>query len=161
MMRFLTNPEGIVDGFLLNGGMLVKFPPQLATQLTSLIAPKDKVSLIGFQENKMLFEAEKVTNMKTLQSLAVADPIPPDSPPKDHKGLHKLTSHGTVQIQLLGRRGEINGVVLKNGSIVMFGPHLPAVLKVQTGIGKHVEASGYGTANSYGQSINATEMSNF
>jgi len=160
-MRFLINPDGVVDGFLLINGMQVKFPPHMASQLTSIIAPTDKVSLIGFQENKMLFEAETVVNQKTFRTLAVIDPIPPDPPPIDHKGLHKLSSHGTVQIQLLGRRGEINGVVLKNGSIVMFGPHLPAELKVQTGIGQHIEASGYGTENSYGQSIDATEMSNF
>ena len=133
----------------------------MATKLVSIAAPADKVKLKGFRENKVLFEAETVTNVKTNDSVTVADPIPPDQAPASHKGLAEFKSHGTIRVQLLGRRGEVNGLILQNGTIVLFGPHLPNELGAQIDVGKRIDVSGYGTQTTYGQSLNAVTITNF
>ncbi|SAK60969.1 hypothetical protein AWB76_02999 [Caballeronia temeraria] len=46
--RFLTNPDGDVDGFLTIDGRLVRFPPHMGTQLTATVRQGDNVQLSGW-----------------------------------------------------------------------------------------------------------------
>ena len=175
--NFLMNPKGDVDGFLFDDGTQVNFPPHMSSQLTAVIAPKDKVEVKGIRENDKVIKAKTVINIQTSKSVLETPPTtgPKDegknlSPPPPHQkpehapkhleGLKQLSVHGEIQSQIFGHRGEVIGVVLTDGSIVRFGPRMLDDSKVKTDIGQSLQASGPGTKNSYGQALEATELSN-
>jgi hypothetical protein len=55
--RFLINPHGEVDGFLLADGTLVKFPPHMAGELTAAVKIGDTVSVRGIRELRTAVKA--------------------------------------------------------------------------------------------------------
>ena len=48
--RFLTNPDGDVDGFMTADGKLVRFPPHMSSQLTSAVRQGDSVQVSGTRD---------------------------------------------------------------------------------------------------------------
>lgn len=188
VQRYLLNPEGDVEGLLLEDGTQIGFPPHLSTELTAIIAPKDKVEIKGFRENAKVFKAESIKNLKTAKVVVDVPaeppvgrpdeevrPLPPPPPPhhhpegpkgdlggpgRPHEGLQQLTAEGTIQSQLFGRRGEVNGVVLSDGTIVRFGPRVLNESQVKVDIGQTIRVSGFGTKNERGQALEATELKN-
>ncbi|MBC7465862.1 MAG: hypothetical protein H7256_07705 [Bdellovibrio sp.] len=86
-----------------------------------------------------------------------ADVITP-MPPVAHENLRKISIHGTVQTKLYDSRGEINGIVLKDDSIVRFTPNLLNESRTRVELGDDLTAFGYGTENARGKFIQATEM---
>jgi hypothetical protein len=67
-----------------------------------------------------------------------------------------MVSSGIIKALTYAPRGEIDGAVLDNGTIV----HVPPPVGIQYAslfrIGAPLAASGYGTANGYGRSFEAT-----
>ena len=162
VQRFLMNPQGNVDGFMLDDGTQVKFPPHMSSQLTAVISPKDSVDVKGFRENAKVFKAETVTNTKTSKFVVEAPPIVgldnkkprkgPKHGPRKFEGLQQLSAFGKIQAQLFGRHGEVNGIILSDGTIVHFDPRMlddeSDMSNVKTDVGQSLQASGLGTKNS-------------
>ena len=71
-----------------------------------------------------------------------------------------MSTAGTVASELNGRKGEVNGVILSDDTIVHFGPRLIEDSKVKLTKGSKIKVTGFGTKNEYGQSIEATEVAN-
>lgn len=88
------------------------------------------------------------------------DIAPPMAPvaPVAQQNLKKISIHGTVQTKLYDPSGEINGLVLKDDSIVRFQPNLLNDSRTRVQVGDDLTAFGYGTENSRGKFIEATEM---
>jgi hypothetical protein len=178
VQRYLMNPEGSVDGFLLEDGTQVHFPPHLSSQITEIVSPKDAITLRGEKENGKVFRAETITNVKTAKSLTETPPAPPARPalpgkpgmapqpppplggPQNLANLQQLSAEGKVKTQLFGRRGEVNAVILSDDTIVHFGPRVQEDSKAKFNVGDNLKVSGFGTKNAYGQSIEATQLSN-
>ncbi len=181
VQRILINPEGAIDGLLLDDGTQVKFSPRMPQQLLALVKPSDSVSVKGFRENAKVFKAESITNTVSNKTIAETTANPPeDGPgdghgergpkghkghkghkgPKDHEGLTELTAQGKIQNQLFGKKGEVNGAVLADGSIVRFSPRVFEDAKINVDIGQTLKVTGFGTQNSNGKSLEATTVSN-
>ncbi|RYZ77529.1 MAG: hypothetical protein EOP05_01480 [Proteobacteria bacterium] len=174
--RYLTNPEGDVDGLLLNNGTQIHFPPHMSSQLTELVKMNDAVSIKGEKENSHVFHAMTVTNDKSGKSVTEAPPKmdgvagkgrppgpPPGGPGRDkmkRENLEAMTATGKIETELYGRRDEVNGVILSDKTIVRFGPRVSENSKVKTSVGSNLKATGYGTKNDFGKTIEATELSN-
>ncbi|MEH2153693.1 hypothetical protein [Nostoc sp.] len=160
--QYLLNPEGKVDGLLLNNGLQVKFPPQMADSLVAMITPNTNVSIFGNSGFSTRFgqevRAKKITNSQTGQTLVEQPPTTAPQPP-NLSNYSTLSAEGTAQNWLVGHRGEINGVIISNGTIVKFPPHVGEQLASMANIGNTIQAKGFGTRNRYGQILEATALS--
>ncbi|MBF9267143.1 hypothetical protein I4I83_24495, partial [Acidovorax cattleyae] len=69
-----------------------------------------------------------------------------------------LQADGRVAAVLLNTRGDAHGLLLDNGVIVRFPPHVAASIGdlLQTGV--PVSARGWGTRNALGAALEATQL---
>ena len=187
VQKFVLNPEGDVDGFLLDKGPQIHFPPHMSKQLLAVVSANDEVKIKGHEESSKVFKAETIENLATKKSVVESAPQPPKDrpepppgpggsiagpggpdgmlppPPPGHgprEGLSQLTAEGKIANQLFGRRNEVNGVILANGTIIRFGPRLASDSKAKFDVGQNLRVTGFGTKNAIGESIEAAEVSN-
>ena len=161
VQQYLLNPEGKVDGVLLSNGLQVKFPPHMGDSLVAMIAPGAGVNVSGTPGISTRFgqevKAKSITNSQTNQTLVKQPPTVPPQPPLQGN-YSNLSVEGTAQQWLVGRRGEINGVILSSGAQVKFPPHVRMHLLSLAKAGDRVQAEGFGTSNSYGEVLQATGL---
>jgi hypothetical protein len=157
--RFVINPEGDVDGFILANGALVRFPPHMSSQLVSLVHRGDTVRIVGLRDGSGNVSAQQITNEQTGQQL-VDQPPPADvtqAPPALRgAGLVKLSVKGTVMRVTTAPRGEPDGVMLKDGTIIKMPPPVARQYMSLLRPDVVIAARGYGTRNQYGEALQAT-----
>jgi hypothetical protein len=132
-MQFTLSPRGDIDGLILQDGTEVKTAPDLSTQIAYAIKPGDQVTIHGLRAAALpLIQAVSVTDDATHRTVAEVDgwararPAPPSSrdraappaPPPGSDGLSEVT--GRLRMLLHGPQGEINGVLLDDGTIWRF-----------------------------------------
>jgi hypothetical protein len=159
LSRFVINPEGDVDGFLLADGSLVYFPPHMSSQLVSVVHQGDTVRTAGFRDGAGNVTAQQITNERTSQQV-VDQPPPVDAlrapPTLRWAGLVKLNVKGTVARVTTAPRGEPDGVMLSDGTIVKIPPPVAQQFSSLLRPDVVVAAVGYGTRNRYGEALQAT-----
>lgn len=175
VQRYVMNPDGEVDGLILTDGSQLVVPPRYSKELIAIAAPKQVILVNGFMEDER-FIPQRITNVRTGQSVSDLQTLAPErsselSPlaatPIEH-GIRDrtyprkqkiLSAQGIIQSQLYSPNGEVNGLILSEGSVVRFPPHMiDESIKIK--VGDNIQASGYGTKNSRGQSIEATQIRN-
>ncbi len=172
-VRFFTlTPRGDVDGFLLADGTQVHVPPHLSTQLVAAVRLGDAVTVRGLRAAAVpLVAAMAVTNDASNQTVVDTGPAaggprggpgggpaggprpgmaPPPPPPEAAQGPQSEVS-GRVLTKLYGRRGEVNGAMLEDGTSLRLPPHEAARLDSRLAPGQTVVAQGFGTANNLGR----------
>jgi len=158
--RFLINPEGEVDGLLLADHTLVAFPPHVGVQLAASIAPGDDVRITGFAMPGGSIRAQQVEQTRTGQRFVDQPPEGPGSarPLRSSRGvgLVKLGASGRVLRVTTAPRGEPDGVLLTDGTVVKLTPPVAAQFANLLQPGTTVAAEGYGTRNRFGESLQAT-----
>ncbi|MDD2991428.1 MAG: hypothetical protein PHI64_21030 [Zoogloea sp.] len=159
VQRMLINPYGEVDGLRLADGTLVKFPPHLADALTAVVKPGDAVRVIGRPQARGTVHADAIVNTASGQTvydqpppLGEGRPLPPHLRARQ---LQPQQVEGRVDAVLTGPRGEANGVILSDGSIVRFPPES---LRLSVQPGAPFAASGLGTRNAMGTSLEAVSL---
>ncbi|MFM0238901.1 hypothetical protein [Paraburkholderia phytofirmans] len=157
--RFVINPEGDVDGFLLSDGSLVHFPPHMSAQLVSVVHAGDTVQIAGFRGSAGNVTAQQITNQRTSQQ--VVDQPPPVNamrlpPTLRGAGLVKLSVKGTVARVTTAPGGEPDGVMLSNGTVIKMPPPQAQQFASLMRPDAVVAASGYGTRNQFGEALQAT-----
>lgn len=159
--RYLLNPKGVVDGLLLSNGLQVKFPPHIANCLSAAVKPGDRVKGAGVPGVSINFGQEvrayRITNTQTQKTVVDQPPLYPPQPSVGSR-YENLSAEGTAQRWLVGRRGEIKGIVLSSGAQVKFPPHLGYKLTNLAYKGARIRAQGFGTRSSYGQVLEATSL---
>lgn len=163
VVQYLMNHHGDVDGLLLSDGTQVHFPPHMAKDLVSLVKPDDPVSVQGYRSLRgAVIEAPVITNTKTGQSLVEREPSPLDRPiiPPHIRDMFLSERHaeGLVRNLLYGPRGDVNGAVLEDHTIIRVPPHAAYQVAKLLQIGQTISAIGYGTENGYGRVIEATAI---
>jgi hypothetical protein len=161
--QYLMNPHGEVDGLLLSDGTQVHFPPHMAKDLVGTVKPDDSVSVQGHRSFEgPVVKAEVITNTQSGQSVIEREPGVLDRPiiPPSVRDLSLVERHveGIVRVLLYGPRGEVNGAVLEDRSIVRVPPHAAYQVASLLQAGQSISAVGYGTENEYGRVIEATAM---
>lgn len=79
---YTTAPRGEMDGFTLDSGTTVHFPPHAASQLRPLLEKGQKVSVIGMVRagpQGEVLEASEVKNLESGKSVDIASIAPPQS----------------------------------------------------------------------------------
>lgn len=157
--QFLINPNGDVDGLLLEDGTQVNFPPHLSASLTQLVRAGDRISVQGFRGyGAGAVHARVITNDASGQSL-IDQPPAPGVPPPPPAALTALRDTAQVARLLYTDRGDVNGALLGDGMRVRFPPHIGAQLQASLRPGVQLAAAGYGTENAYGRALEATSLS--
>lgn len=159
VQRLLMNPYGEVDGLRLADGTLVQFPPHLSESLVAAIKPGDRVRIIGRGQAPRGVRADAIVNTSNGQTLYDQPPVPgagrPLPPHLRAQALHPQQVEGQVDAVLTGPRGETNGVILADGSIVRFPPDS---LRQPVQPGAPFAAEGLGTRNALGTSLEAVSL---
>jgi hypothetical protein len=155
---YLMNPDGQVDGILMNNNTIVRFPSHLSEQLIETVSPRDSVKIDGFTESTDTIHAGTITNLRTEHSISDTPPGPGGLPPTPNLSRQQLSVSGTIRLVTHAPRGEPDGVVLTDGTIVHFPPLTGQDYSNLLQPGRPLAATGFGTVNSYGKSLEATTL---
>ena len=152
--QYSLTPRGDVDGLILADGTEVHLPPHLGAQLVFAVKPGDAVTIRGLRARAIpMVQAMQVTNDATSQS--VTD-LGPGGPPHGPGGAEQaMEAQGRIKAQLFGPRGELNGVLLDDGTQVHLPPPEAQRLAAELTPGQTVYASGLGSASALGRSLAA------
>ncbi|HEY0792034.1 MAG TPA: hypothetical protein VGD78_13305 [Chthoniobacterales bacterium] len=155
--QYLMNPDGIVDGLLLENNAIVRFPPHLGQVLTETVSPHDVVRVEGVFEVAGTVHAFSIVDLQNQRAVVDAPPPPrrPRPPRPAHADAQLLNARGTIRVLTRARHGEVDGVVLSDGTMVHFPPHATQPFAALLREGNVLAATGHGTANEYGRSLEA------
>ena len=153
--RFLTNPDGDVDGFLTDDGILVRFPPHMSSQLTSAVRTGDTVQVSGRRDEGGSFAAQRIINARSGRQWIDEPPLR-GAPAARREGLSHLSAQGQVAHVTTAPRGEPDGVILSDGTVIKLTPPVAQRFATLVQTGATVSAQGYGTRNQYGTALQAT-----
>jgi hypothetical protein len=116
--QYTLTPRGDVDGLILNDGTEVKLSPHLTAQIVFAIHPGDEVSVRGLRARAIpLVDAASITKAATGKS--IVDNGPQVGP--DRSGDEQIFS-GRIASPLHGKRGEVNGALLEDGTTLRLPP---------------------------------------
>jgi hypothetical protein len=143
--RFTTAPKGEVDGVVLDDGTWVHWPPHLQDRFKSLVERGDRIKVTGRMETgkkgDTRLEVQTVTNMRTNHS-AENDGAPPRGG-KGKQGGEVRTVQGTVERFTTAPKGEVDGLILNDGTWVHWPPHLQGRFSALVAKGDRVRAAGF------------------
>lgn len=158
--QYLLNPHGDVDGLLLTDNTIVRFPPHLSAQLTATVKPQSAVKIDGYSSVASTIRATSITDVasgKTIVDTPLAAGAPPPPPP-DASASTELSASGTIKVLLHAPRGEVDGVILSDGTQVHFAPRNGEEMAKLLVVGQPLAARGNGVTNQFGRSIEATAL---
>lgn len=139
----LKNDHGDVDGLMLENGTWVHFPPHMGDRISSIVKIGDSIHVEGRSETtpkgENVFEISELVNGK--ETVRIAPPHPPRGPKPPHDE-RPMSAAGKVTEFARAPHGEIDGLVLEDGTIVKFPPHQDQELKELVSIGDKVEIEG-------------------
>ncbi|KXV10971.1 hypothetical protein CR51_07980 [Caballeronia megalochromosomata] len=156
--RFLLNPHGEIDGFVL-GARQVHVPPHLSKQIARHVAPGDAVSVRGVKPRDADIVA--AVSLTTKNGRVILDEGPHHGGEKHHKPHvdHKpMEAAGEVVLSLFGPKGELRGALLDDGTSLRMPPHAASELVAYLSPGTHVQAWGHGVKNRHGRTIEVDEI---
>jgi hypothetical protein len=106
---------------------------------------------------KAFIIADLRTNQRVIEQQP--NPLIPRLPPQLRGlALKPLTAEGQIRLLLSGRRGDINGVLLADGTVVRFPPNAAFQFGPLLQVGESFAATGYGSENQFGRSLEATAI---
>lgn len=158
--QYSLTPRGDVDGLILDDGTEIHTPPHLGTQLVFAVKPGDQVTAHGLRaRNAPMVQAMQVTNDATNQSVTDAGPGGAPGPHslgrRPEAARQPLEAQGVIKAQLHGPRGNLNGVLLADGTIARLPPPEAKRLAATLAVGQNVFVRGDGVANGLGRVIGA------
>jgi hypothetical protein len=154
--QYSLTPRGDVDGLILADGTEVHLPPHLGTQLVFAVRPGDTVTIRGLRARAIpLVQAMSISNDATGNTVTDNGPNDPGRP----GGVEQtLTAQGHIKAQLHGPRGELNGALLEDGTIVRLPPPEAERLALELAPGAPLYVQGDGVAGPLGRVIEARSI---
>src|SRR5216683_5377133 len=154
--QYSLTPRGDVDGLILEDGTEVHLPPHLGAQLVFAIKPGDRITIHGLKARAIaMVQAISVTNDATGATVTDDGPGGPRGP-RDRG--QPLSAQGHIKTQLHGPRGDLNGVLLEDGTIVRLPPDEADRLAAQLAPGQPLYVEGDGVAGPLGRVIAAQQI---
>ncbi|MBW6396417.1 hypothetical protein KPL78_01095 [Roseomonas sp. HJA6] len=147
--RYSLGPRGEVDGLILQDGTQVQLPSHLGSELVFAARPGDAVTVRGLLAIGVpLVAAVSVRNDATGAEVVDAGGGP-------HGGEVTVGASGPVQTVLRGRRGEVNGAILVDGTTVRVPPHAAVQMAELLRPGATLAVRGEGRTTVFGRVIEA------
>ncbi|HEX4508575.1 MAG TPA: hypothetical protein VH328_00775 [Burkholderiaceae bacterium] len=157
--RLLLNPNGDVDGFLLEDGTQVATPPHWSARIVDVIKGHDPVTVTGQRANDgSVVRAAEVRADASGRSVTDNGPDGAPPVPREPSPLVPLSANGRIAAVLHTDRGDVDGVVLENGTSVRFPPPAGVQFSDLLKPGQMLYAEGYGTTNDLGRALEATQL---
>ena len=154
--EYSLTPRGDVDGLIMADGLEVHLPPHLGTQLVFAVKPGDAVTIHGLRARVLpMVQAMSVSNDASGATVTDAGPGGPRGP---HAPGQDLTAQGTIKAPLHGPQGELNGVLLSDGTIVRLPPPDAERMQAQLTAGAPLYVRGEGFAGPLGRVIAARDI---
>ena len=156
--EYSLTPRGDVDGLILADGTEVHLPPHLGTQLVFAVKPGDDVTIRGLKARAIpMVQAMSVKNDATGTTVTDNGAGPPGQP-GPRGGQQALTDTGRIKTQLHGPRGDLNGALLEDGTIVRLPPPEATRLATLLTAGASVTVQGQGIDGPLGRVIEARSI---
>ena len=150
--QYLLTPHGVVDGFILADGTEVHLAPHLSTQLVFSVKPGDAVTIHGLKAKAApLVLAASVTNDATGATVLGTAHGP-------HAALAQIETTGRVKAQLHTPHGDVDGVLLDDGTIVRLPPPEAEKHAALLADGQTVFVRGFGYAGPLGKVVAAQAL---
>ncbi len=151
--QYTLTPRGDVDGFILADGTEVHTNPSVSTELVFAVHPGDAVTIHGLKARALPMVAG-VTVTNDASGAMVSGPM-------GRPGLRRdmpLEATGKVKAALHAPRGELNGVLLEDGTVVRLPPPEAKRLESQLAVGQTVVVHGIGLKSPLGEVILARQI---
>src|SRR5437870_8483895 len=126
VQQFTLTLRGDIDGLILTDGTEVKTPPHLSTEIAYSVKPGDMVSIHGLHGAALpLVQAVSITDEATGRT--IIDNSAPRPGPAPGVGpaaliLGQTEVQGRVRMTLHGPRGDVNGALLEDGTVLRLPP---------------------------------------
>ena len=154
--EYSLTPRGDVDGLILTDGTEVHLPPHLGTQLVFVVKPGDAVTVRGLHAMAIpMVQAMSVSNDATGKTVVDGGQGGPPGPGRLEQ---PLTASGRIKTLLHGPRGDLNGVLLEDGTIVRMPPPEATRLAAELTVGAQLVVRGGGYQGDLGRVIEAAAV---
>jgi hypothetical protein len=158
----LKNDRDDVDGLLLENGLRIHFPPHAGKRIADVVRVGDTVRMEGVQ--KMAPDGEKVFELTRLESgkeaIQIERPGPDRGPgvgpgpgPRGPRDEEPMNVEGLVTEYARNPRGDIDGLILKDGTVVRFPPHQSREIQELIALGDTVTIQGRRHVTPRGENI--------
>jgi hypothetical protein len=158
--RFILNPHGEVDGFIMNGeaaaAILVHTPPHMDGELTRHISHGEIVRVRGVRPRKAALVAAVAVTTATGHRIVDEGPDHDRKHPKLKR--EPMSAESTVRMSLFGPKGELRGALLADGTILRIGPKEAEQVAALLAPGSKVATRGDGIATEHGRVIDVLEI---
>ena len=161
VQQFTLSPRGDIDGLILKDGTEIKTPPHLSTAIAYAVKPGDTVTIHGLRAAALpLVQAAAITDHASGRTIVDTgpEPRPPGvaAAPGTNAGVVEI--QGAVRMSLHGARGEINGVLLQDGTVLRFPPDAVTDMTNLLQPGKNVVAEGDQVMSPVGKVMDVTAI---
>jgi hypothetical protein len=154
--QYSLTPRGDVDGLILTDGTEVHMPPHLGTQLVFAVRPGDMVTVHGLRARAIpMVQALSISNDATGNIVTDSEAGGPAGP---RGALQILAAEGHIKTQLHGPQGDLNGVLLEDGTIVRLPPPEANRRSAELAPGGPLFVQGEGYSGPLGRVIEATSI---
>ncbi len=148
--QYTLTPRGGIDGLILEDGTEVQVSPRVSSELAFAIRPGDAVTVRGLKAHAIpMIQAMSVTNDATHITI-VTQRMRGGRSDDD-----MIEDQGRIRAQLHDADGDVDGVLLQDGTTVDLPDPEAVRLSAQLAIGQTVYVRGRGTANVLGRTIAA------
>lgn len=138
------NDRGDVDGFTLDEGTSVHFPPHLSEDVLGLAGRGHRVTVTGRDKKRpdgeVVFEARSIERGgRTVNIEPPAHPKRGGGPRENETPMH---ARGLVESLHSNKHGDLDGFLLKDGTEVKFPPHQASELSAIAKVGEELNIDG-------------------
>jgi len=156
---FTLTPPGDIDGLILTDGTEVKTPPYLSTALALTIRPGDSITVHGLKAAQLpLVQALSVTNDATGKSVTDFGPDHVGQPSPVSQTAERQAVSGRVRMPLHGPLGDINGILLEDGTVLRLPPPEASRFSALFAPGQAIAARGIERVNVAGKVVEVTAI---
>jgi hypothetical protein len=151
--QYTLTPRGDVDGLILDDGTEVHVPPSVSTELVFAVRPGDAVTIHGLKARaEPMIAAASVTNDASGVTVManVGRRMGWRAPPIEDTSKVKEVLHEA--------RGDMNGVLLEDGTVVRLPPREAERIGATLGVGQPLFVRGAGIASPLGKVIMARQV---
>ena len=156
---FTLTPPGDIDGLILTDGTEIKTPPHLSTALALTIRPGDAITVHGLKAAQLpLVQALSITNDATGRSVIDFGPDHAGPPSPVSQTAERQAVSGRIRMMLHGPLGDINGVLLEDGTVLRVPPPEVSRFNALFAPGQAIAARGIERVNVAGKVVEVTAI---
>jgi hypothetical protein len=162
VQQFTLTPRGDIDGLILTDGTEVKTPPHLSTEIAYSVKPGDNVTIHGLHAAALpLVQAVSITDEATGRTIVDNGSPGPGrgpaaGPAAPVTGLIEV--QGRVRMALHGPRGDVNGALLEDGTVLRLPPPEAEQFAALLQPGQTLIAEGIELANPIGKVLEVRQI---